>query len=50
MNLDMAGFEAELEKQRERARQSWKGDESRVNPVFQKFAEEAARSSSATRP
>ena len=39
MNLDMAGFEAELEKQRERARQSWKGDESRVNPVFQKFAE-----------
>ena len=39
MNLDMAGFEAELEKQRERARQSWKGDEGRVNPVFQKFAE-----------
>ena len=39
MNLDMPGFEAELEKQRERARQSWKGDEGRVNPVFQNFAE-----------
>ena len=39
MSLDMAGFEAELEKQRERARQSWKGDDSRVNPAFQKFAE-----------
>ena len=39
IGLDMAGFEAELEKQRDRARQSWKGDDSRVNPVFQKFAE-----------
>jgi len=39
MTLDMAGFEAELEKQRERARQSWKGDDSRVSPVFQKFAD-----------
>ena len=39
MILDMAGFEAELEKQRERARQSWKGDEARVHPVFQQFAE-----------
>ena len=39
MSLDMPGFEAELEKQRERARQSWKGDESRVNPVFKNFAE-----------
>jgi alanyl-tRNA synthetase len=39
MSLDMPGFEAELEKQRERARQSWKGDETRVNPVFQNFAE-----------
>ena len=39
MSLDMPGFEAELEKQRERARQSWKGDESRVNPMFQNFAE-----------
>jgi alanyl-tRNA synthetase len=39
MNLDMTGFEAELEKQRERARQSWKGDDTRVSPEFQKFAE-----------
>jgi alanyl-tRNA synthetase len=39
INLDMVGFDAELEKQRDRARQSWKGDEGRVNPVFQKFAE-----------
>jgi len=38
VNLDMAGFEAELEKQRERARQSWKGDEGGANPLFQKFA------------
>jgi alanyl-tRNA synthetase len=39
INLDMAGFEAELEKQRERARQSWKGDEGRINPAFQAFAD-----------
>ncbi|HET9219469.1 MAG TPA: alanine--tRNA ligase [Terriglobia bacterium] len=39
MALDMPGFEAELEKQRERARQSWKGDDTRVSPEFQKFAE-----------
>src|SRR5262249_33053123 len=38
MALDMAGFEAELEKQRERARQSWKGDEA-VSPLFQQFVE-----------
>jgi len=37
MKLDMTGFEAELEKQRERARQSWKGDEGGVHPLFQKF-------------
>jgi alanyl-tRNA synthetase len=39
MQLDMPGFEAELEKQRERARQSWKGDEGRTHPVFQQYAE-----------
>ena len=39
VNLDMAGFEAELEKQRERARQSWKGDEGGVSPLFKKFSE-----------
>jgi alanyl-tRNA synthetase len=39
MRLDMEGFEAELEKQRERARQSWKGDEGGVHPIFQKFVE-----------
>jgi alanyl-tRNA synthetase len=39
MQLDMPGFEAELEKQRERARQSWKGDEGRAHPVFQQYAE-----------
>src|SRR3989442_4744442 len=37
MRLDMEGFDAELEKQRERARQSWKGDEGAVNPLYQKF-------------
>src|SRR2546428_3320707 len=40
MRLDMEGFEAELEKQRERARQSWKGDEAAVHPLFQKFVQE----------
>ncbi|HYR90148.1 MAG TPA: alanine--tRNA ligase [Terriglobia bacterium] len=39
MQLDMEGFEAELEKQRERARQSWKGDEAAVSPLYQKFVE-----------
>ena len=39
MRLDMAGFETELEKQRERARQSWKGDEAAVSPVYEKFLE-----------
>ncbi len=40
VSLDLAGFEAELEKQRERARQSWKGDESGTSPLFQQFKEE----------
>src|SRR5204862_6940367 len=39
VNLDMAGFETELEKQRDRARQSWKGDEGGASPLFQKFSE-----------
>ena len=37
MRLDMDGFEAELEKQRERARQNWRGDETAVSPVYEKF-------------
>ena len=37
MRLDMDGFEAELEKQRERARQSWRGDETEVSPFYEKF-------------
>jgi alanyl-tRNA synthetase len=40
MRLDMDGFNAELEKQRERARQSWKGDEGAVAPLYAKFAEQ----------
>ena len=40
MKLDMDGFHSELEKQRERARQSWKGDEGAVSSVFQKFMSE----------
>jgi alanyl-tRNA synthetase len=39
MRLDMDGFNAELEKQRERARQSWKGDEAAVTPLYGKFVE-----------
>ena len=38
VHLDMEGFEAELEKQRERARHSWKGDEA-INPLYEKFVE-----------
>src|SRR5262245_8972092 len=41
MRLDMDGFNAELEKQRERARQSWKGDEGPVSPVYGKFVEKS---------
>ena len=40
MRLDMDGFNAELEKQRERARQSWKGDEGTINPVYERFVEQ----------
>ena len=39
MRLDMDGFNAELEKQRERARQSWKGDEGTISPVYEDFVE-----------
>jgi alanyl-tRNA synthetase len=35
-DLDIAGFNAEMEKQRTRARASWKGiDKTQVNPVYQ---------------
>ncbi len=37
MKVDMEGFHLELERQRERARQSWKGDDSGANPEFQRF-------------
>ncbi|HLH31836.1 MAG TPA: alanine--tRNA ligase, partial [Terriglobia bacterium] len=39
MQLDMDGFNTELEKQRERARQSWKGDETAATPLYGKFVE-----------
>ena len=40
MKLDMEGFEVELEKQRERARQSWKGEETgAIHPLYQSFVE-----------
>src|SRR5712691_205437 len=36
LTIDRAGFEAEMEKQRTRARASWKGaDKAQVNPVYQ---------------
>ena len=40
MKLDMPGFETELEKQRERARQSWKADNAAISPLFGKFVED----------
>src|SRR5438105_8197682 len=42
MRLDMDGFNAELEKQRERARQSWKGDEGAISPVYADFVDKGA--------
>jgi alanyl-tRNA synthetase len=39
MRMDMEGFNAELEKQRERARQSWKGDETKISPLFERFVQ-----------
>jgi alanyl-tRNA synthetase len=40
VKLDMVGFESELEKQRERARQSWKGDEgAALHPLYQQFVQ-----------
>src|SRR5262249_34467476 len=39
MRFDMDGFNAELEKQRERARQSWKGDEGAVSPAYEQLVE-----------
>jgi alanyl-tRNA synthetase len=39
LTIDRAGFEAEMEKQRTRARASWKGAEkAQVNPVYQALA------------
>ena len=36
LTIDHAGFQAEMEKQRTRARASWKGaDKAQVNPIFQ---------------
>jgi alanyl-tRNA synthetase len=40
MALDLEGFNAELEKQRDRARQSWKGEDTGVHPSYQRFVEE----------
>ncbi len=39
MRLDLEGFESELEKQRERARQSWKGDDAAAGTYYGKFME-----------
>ena len=50
MQLDMDGFDAELEKQRERARQSWKGDEGGGQPALSESSwKRAELSSSAIR-
>ena len=41
LTVDRAGYEAEMQKQRERARASWKGVEKKAaSPVFLKLAEE----------
>jgi len=38
LEIDEAGFYAELEKQRERARASWKGTEKTVRPVYRELS------------
>ncbi|MDA2937470.1 alanine--tRNA ligase [Acidobacteria bacterium AH-259-A15] len=38
LDIDDAGFDAELEKQRERARASWKGGQKTVKPIYQELA------------
>jgi alanyl-tRNA synthetase len=41
LDVDLEGYEAEMQKQRERARASWKGAEKKVaSPVFLKLAED----------
>ncbi|MGI8785959.1 MAG: alanine--tRNA ligase [Acidobacteriota bacterium] len=40
LELDEAGFQREMDKQRERARASWKGGEKVARPLYQKIREE----------
>ena len=41
LTVDRQGYEAEMQKQRERARASWKGAEKKAaSPVFLKLAED----------
>ncbi len=43
--LDKEGFEAKLEEQRQRARESWKGGAAKqVNPIYQKIGQQIRRS------
>ena len=44
LKLDIEGFERELEKQRERARESWKGSEASSLPLYEKFLESGGTS------
>src|ERR1019366_731668 len=40
VTIDRAGYEAEMERQRERARASWKGAEKKVaQPIYQQLGE-----------
>ena len=39
LKLDIEGFNLELQRQRERARESWKGSESRELPLYDQFIE-----------
>jgi len=42
LRVDLEGFEAEMQQQRERARASWKGgDQTKVSPVYQELFDEA---------
>ena len=41
LQVDEDGFKAEMEKQRQRARASWKGEEREVKPIYQTLDEQA---------
>ncbi len=40
IELDMTGFESQMEQQKERARQSWKGEEEAISELYKRLAQD----------